>query len=252
MQNKQFVVISIIIGVATIFTISIFHSYPDLQAFGGVALNSADAAKSIQVKVTPQGTNNERTYDSFSRIGFVAGGSNFLLESVPSKDKKSFYSLVKTSLEDKNRLNKSNLLDVSIVIFSGDGEIIETLVYKQCSVTEYFVHVIDSKGTILFLKDEGSVEIREVTKFQCVSLTLDLGTYDENIELLKKTMNVTDSKDFETVEEAVSENPYFSRPPSGSVEGELFYNSNTNTLQKYVNGTWVDISGKGGPPSPKK
>src|SRR3989338_6498006 len=119
MQNKRLAVMGVMIVVATIFTISIFYSYPDLQAFGGVTLNSADAAKSIQVKVTPQGTNNERTYDSFSRIGFVAGGSNFLLESVPSKDKKSFYNLVKTSLEDKNRLSKSNLLDVSIDIFSG-------------------------------------------------------------------------------------------------------------------------------------
>ena len=82
----------IMIVAATVFTISIVYSYPDLQAFGGVTLNSDDAAKTIQVKVTPQGTNNERVYDSFSRIGFVAGGSNFLLESVPSKDKKSFYS----------------------------------------------------------------------------------------------------------------------------------------------------------------
>jgi hypothetical protein len=240
------------IGVSIIFTISVLYSYPDLQAFGGVTLNSADAAKSIQVRVTPVGTNNERTYDSFSRIGFVAGNANFLLESVPSKDKKSFYSLVKTSLEDKNRISKSNLLDVSIDIFSGDGEIIETLVYKQCSVTEYFVHVIDSKGTILFLKDDGSVEIREVTKFQCISLTLDLGAYDEKVELFKKIVNVTDSGNFELVEEAVSENPYFSRPPHDSIEGELFYNSNSNTLQKYVNGTWIDISGKGGPPSPRK
>ena len=243
---------SIMIGVAVIFTISILYSHPDLQAFGGVTLNSADAAKSIQVRVTPVGTNTERTYDSFSRIGFVAGGSNFLLESVPSKDKKSFYNLVKTSLEDKNRLSKSNLLDVSIDIFSGDGEIIETLVYKQCSVTEYFVHVIDSKGTILFLKDDGSVEIREVTKFQCISLTLDLGNYDENIELLKKVINITDSGNFEIISESTSDDPYFSRPPSDSIEGELFYNSNTNTLQKYVNGTWIDISGKGGPPAPRK
>lgn len=250
MQKR--LIMCVIIGITVIFTISMLYSYTDLQAFGGITLNSEDAAKSIQVRVTPVGTNNERVYDSFSRIGFVAGGSNFLLESVPSKDKKSFYSLVKTSLEDKNRLSKSNLLDVSIDIFSGDGEVIETLVYKQCSVTEYFVHVIDSKGTILFLKDDGSVEIREVTKFQCISLTLDLGTYDENIELLKKVANITDSGDFELVEESVSENPYFSRPPFDSIEGELFYNSNTNTLQKYVNGTWLDISGKGGPPSPRK
>jgi hypothetical protein len=233
---------------ATIFAISILYSYPDLQAFGGVTLNSEDAAKSIQVRVTPVGTTIERTYDSFSRIGFVSGGSNFLLESVPSKDKRSFYLLVKNSLDDKNKINRSNLLDISIDIFSGDGEIIETLVYKQCSVTEYFVHGVDSKGTILFLEDDGSVEIREVTKFQCISLTLDLGNYNESVEILSKNINVTGSENFEII----TDDPYFSRPPSDSIEGELFYNSNTNTLQKYVNGTWKDISGKGGPPTPRK
>lgn len=241
-----------IITIALIFTVTMFYSYLDLRAFGGVTLNSADAAKTIQVKVKPQDTNYVRVYDSFSRIGFVAGGSNFLLESVPSKDKKSFYSLVKSSLEDKKRLDKKNLLDVSIVIYSGDGEIIETLVYKQCAVTEYFVHVIDSKGTILFLKDDGTVEIREVTKFQCVSLTLDLGTYNDDVEILKEINDIQNSTNFETAEEAVSENPYYSRPPMDLTEGELFYNSNTNTLQKYVNGTWKDISGKGGPPTPRK
>lgn len=188
MQNRPFAVMGIIIGVAIIFTISILYSYPDLQAFGGVTLNSADVAKTIQIRVTPVGTATERTYDSFSRIGFVAGGSNFLLESIPSKDKKSFYSLVKKSLDDKKHVNRSSFLDVSIDIFSGDGEKIETLVYKQCSIKDYFLYVVDSKGTNLFLKDDGSAEIREVTKFECVSFTLDLGTYDESIELKKNAL----------------------------------------------------------------
>lgn len=235
---------SVIVCAAMIFTISMLYSYTDLQAFGGTTLNPADAAKTIQVRITPQGTINEKTFDSFSRIGFVAGGSNFLLESIPSKDKKPFYLLVKNSLADKNRNNKSNLLDISIDIFSGDGEVIETLAYDQCSVTEYFVHGIDSKGTILFLKDnDGSVEIREVTKFQCLSLTLDLGNYNKAFEILQKSINVTNSENFEII----TEDPYFSRPPRDSDEGALFFNSNTNTLQKYVNGTWVNISGKGGP-----
>ena len=235
---------SVIVCAAMIFTISMLYSYTDLQAFGGTTLNPADVAKTIQVRITPQGTINEKTFDSFSRIGFVAGGSNFLLESIPSKDKKPFYLLVKNSLADKNRNNKSNLLDISIDIFSGDGEVIETLAYDQCSVTEYFVHGIDSKGTILFLKDnDGSVEIREVTKFQCLSLTLDLGNYNKAFEILQKSINVTNSENFEII----TEDPYFSRPPRDSDEGALFFNSNTNTLQKYVNGTWVNISGKGGP-----
>ena len=119
--------------------------------------------------------------------------------------------------------------------------------YKQCAITEYFVHVVDSKGTILFLKDDGTVEIREVTKFSCIGFTLDLSTKDSVYEILRN-FNVTGSEKFEDL----ATDPYFSRPPPNSVEGELFFNSNTNTLQKYVNGTWIDISGKGGPPTPRK
>lgn len=241
MQNRRLAVMCIMIGIAMIFTISIFYSYPDLQAFGGVTLNPVDVAKTIQVRVTPQGTNNERTYDSFSRIGFVAGGSNFLLESIPSKDKKPFYNLVKESLGDKNHI-KGNSFDVAIDIFSGGGEVIETLVYKQCNVKEYYVYVMDSKS---FLKDDGSAEIREVTKIGCVSFTLDLEK-DEGIKHLKESVNVTNSS------KTITDAPYVGGQPRGSNEGELSYNSNTNTLQKYVNGTWKDISGKGGPSTPKK
>jgi len=243
MQKRRLAVMGIMIGVATIFTISILYSYPDLQAFGGVTLNPVDVAKTIQVRVTPQGTNDERTYDSFSRIGFVAGGSNFLLESIPSKDKKSFYSLVKESLDDKNHV-KGNSFDVAIDIFSGGGEIIETLAYKQCNVKEYYVYVMDSKS---FLKDDGTAEIREVTKIGCVSFTLDLGKDGEGIKL-KKSINITNSSNVDTVTGTASIN----KQSHDSNEGELLYNSNTNTLQKYVNGTWTDISSKGGPPAPKK
>ena len=247
MQNRRFVIVGIIIGIVSIFTVSMLSSSPILQAFGGVTLNSEDAAKSLQVRMTPVGTTEEYIYNSFSRIGFVAGEGNFLLESVPSKDKRSFYNLVKKSLDDKDRRDRTSQLDISIDIFSGDGEIIQTLLYKQCAITEYFVHVVDSKGTILFLKDDGTVEIREVTKISCIGFTLDLSTKDSVYEILRN-FNVTGSEKFEDL----TTDPYFSRPPFNAIEGDLFFNSNTNTLQKYVNGTWIDISGKGGPPTPRK
>ena len=105
MQNRV-VIMGMVIGIASVFTVFMLSSSPILQAFGGVTLNSADAAKSLQVRMTPIGTTDEHIYNSFSRIGFVAGEGNFLLESVPSKDKRSFYNLVKTSLDDKDRRDK--------------------------------------------------------------------------------------------------------------------------------------------------
>ncbi len=86
----------------TVMLFSIFFTNPSLlEAYGGVTLDSDNVAKTIQVRINPMGTDLEKTYDSFSRVGFVAGDGNFLLESVPSKDKKPFYDLVKKSLETK-------------------------------------------------------------------------------------------------------------------------------------------------------
>jgi hypothetical protein len=246
LKNRQIVVITIT-SVAVLLGISTVFSNPEvLQAYAGVTLSNDNVAKTIQVRVTPAGTVNESTYDSFSRVGFVDGAGNFLLESVPSKDKRPFYELVKKSIEDKNPNTVNNRMHVSIDLYSGDGERIQSLEYRDCSVTEYFVHGVDSKGKIFFLEEDGTIEIREVTKFSCVSFTLNIDpitaktTIDETISELRGEFDYSVN------------DPFFSDAPSNSAEGDLFYNSMSNTLQRYENGTWVDISGVGGPPSPRR
>lgn len=246
MQNRQ-LVMSIMIGISIIFTISVLYSYPVLQAFGGATLEPENVAKTIQVRVNPVGSNFEGVFDSFSRVGFVSGEANFLLESVPSKDKKPFYKLVKASLEDKRQVNQNTRMNVYLDVFSGDGEIIQTLAYKGCRVTEYFIHGVDSKGTIRFTEDDGTVEIREVTKFQCISFSINTEITDEDIKDITKSIKII------TEDGVVPEDmPFLGNHPEKPLEGELFYNSMTNTLQQYKNNTWVDITGKGGPATPRK
>jgi len=245
LNNRQIGVISIV-SVAILLTSStVYSNFDILQAYAGVTLSNDNVAKTIQVRVTQVGTLNENTYDSFSRVGFVDGENNFLLESVPSKDKRPFYELLKKSIEDKS-LSSKNKMHVTIDLFSGDGQVIQSLEYKECDVTEYFVHGVDSKGKIFFLEEDGTVEIREVTKFACVSFTLNLDPFevkdvDDIIAEIKSGNFEVDIND-----------PFYSSAPGNSTEGELFYNSMTNTLQKFVDGEWVDISGKGGPPSPRR
>ena len=124
LKNRQIGVIAIA-SVAVLLTISTVYSNFDLiQAYAGVTLSSDNVAKTIQVRVNPTGTNVENTFDSFSRIGFVSGEANFLLESVPSKDKRPFYVLVQKSLEAKNTLLKNKGMNISIDVFSGDGSLI--------------------------------------------------------------------------------------------------------------------------------
>ena len=185
LKNRQISVI-MIASIIILLTISTVFFNPDvLEAYAGITLSNDNVAKTIQVRVTPSGTLDEQTYDSFSRVGFVSGEGNFLLESVPSKDKRPFYELVKKSIEDKNIATSLTRMHVSIDVYAGDGEIIHSLEYRDCSIDEYFIHGIDSKGKIFFLEEDGTVEIREVTKFSCISFTL-------NIDPPKKTKIISE------------------------------------------------------------
>ncbi len=257
LKNRQISVI-MIASIIILLTISTVFFNPDvLEAYAGITLSNDNVAKTIQVRITPSGTLDERTYDSFSRVGFVSGEGNFLLESVPSKDKRPFYELLKKSIEDKNIATSLTRMHVSIDVYAGDGEIIHSLEYRDCSIDEYFIHGIDSKGKIFFLEEDGTVEIREVTKFSCISFTLNIDPPKKTkiiSEVLKKleiTQKELEGLDIKMTFEYGGES-FFSESPDTPEEGTLFYNSMTNTLQQYKNGTWVDISGVGGPPSPRR
>lgn len=163
-----YVLLAVIAGsVSSLTAISLF---PEItQVYAGKTLNEDDIAKSLVVRVMSDADNKEKIYDSFSRIGFVkSSGIEFLLESLPSKDKKSFYEFVQKSL-----IPNPPLMNINIDVFSGDGTLIETLNYNKCVVTSYFVHVDDSKGTFRFLDDSTSdMEIREITKFECAGFKI--------------------------------------------------------------------------------
>ncbi len=248
LKNRQIVIISIASIVILLALSTVYSNLDIIQAYAGETLSNDNVAKTILVRINPTGTNIEYPFDSFSRIGFVDGEGNFLLESVPSKDKKPFYSLVKKSLDAKNTSLKNKEVNVNIDIFSGNGEIIETLKYANCDVTEYFVHGVDSLGKIWFVENNGAVEIREVTKFECVSLTLEIEYTEEEVIEIEKIIEIVNKSPFEYE----GDKPYFSSPSTNGTEGELFYNSNTNKLQRFVGGEWIDISGPGGPPSPRR
>lgn len=279
MKNRQGAVITFTF-VAILLTLStVYVNLESIQAFAGVSLSSDNVAKTVLVRVTDIKTLNEETYDSFSRVGFVSGEGNFLLESIPSKDKKSFYQLLKKSIEDRNKQTKDGRMHISIDLYSGDGEIIQSLEYRDCGVTEYFVYGVDSKGKVFFAENDGGVEIREVTKFECIGFTLNLDPFSEKQEIAKTPEEIEEerlenkrlenerldelersdakkaeelNKLKESVFEHGGEDPFFSNTPENPTEGDLFYNSMTNTLQRFQDGSWVNVSGVGGPAAPTK
>jgi len=221
----------VLLAITIVITSSILFSgmtlaIPGLfQAYAGISLDPDNAAKSIIVHAHREGSSIVRTYDSFSRIGFVSGEGNFLLESVPSLDKKEFYEFIKDSLDRQNNIIDRELINIDVDIYSGNGKLIETLEYKKCELDEYFVHSVDSLGKISFIEGEDAIEIREVTKLKCDSFTISLNKFGTSI----------------------NKSEVFEKPPIIPDEGDLKYNATTNTLQRYEDGQWVDISGKGGP-----
>ncbi len=134
--------VAVAVAATAIISFSTFNSEPGSiimtdfgpsdSVFGTTAvadtpLSERDAAKIMRVRVVETGHNNELVIGSFSRIGFVSDYTSFLLESVPSEDKKPFYKFVKESLESKgNMLANPTLLDVKIDIFTGDYDHINT------------------------------------------------------------------------------------------------------------------------------
>jgi len=181
--------VAVAVVATAVISFSIFNSDPEsifLTDFGptdsvfapvakaGPALDPRDVAQLMRVRIAEAGHNNELTFGSFSRIGFISdSSSSFLLESVPSEDKKPFYRFVKHSLESsQNMLADPTLLDIKIDIFSGDYDLINTLSYEKCVVSDYFVHSVDSRGKIPFIEGYDGIEIREVTKFSCISFKL--------------------------------------------------------------------------------
>jgi len=181
--------VAVAVAATAVISFSTFNSDPEsifLTDFGptdsvfapvakaGPALDQRDVAQLMRVRIAESGHNNEVTFGSFSRIGFISdSSSDFLLESVPSEDKRPFYRFVKASLEtNQNMLSNPTLLDIKIDIFSGDYDLINTLSYQKCFVSDYFVHSVDSKGKIPFIEGYQGIEIREVTKFSCASFNL--------------------------------------------------------------------------------
>ena len=181
--------VAVVVAAIAVISFSTFNSDPEsifLTDFGpsgsifapvakaGPALDQRDAAQVMRIRVVETGHNNELVYGSFSRIGFIAdSSSDFLLESVPSVDKKPFYKFVRDSLQSKeNILANPTYLDIEIDIFSGNYDLINTLSYDKCMVSDYFVHSVDSRGKIPFIEGNDGIEIREVTKFTCNSFKL--------------------------------------------------------------------------------
>jgi len=112
----------------------------------------------------------------------------FVLESLPSKDKKWFYDFIVS--RTINRGADPLPYDVDIDILTGNGDVLQTWEYEKCDLVEYYPILDENLGLLKFIGEFVS-EIREVSLFSCDGFHVDfeIKPTPENPENLVKLDN---------------------------------------------------------------
>lgn len=94
----------------------------------------------------------------------------FYLESLPSVEKKKFYTFVSDWMERGDLLNEFN---VDVDILDGRGDVIQTWSFTKCRITSYGTYLQDITNFYQFSGVEDS-EIRDRTSFSCAGVSLNV------------------------------------------------------------------------------
>lgn len=110
------------------------------------------------------------TYLTFSKYKQTSN-TQFWLESLPSQDKKLFYDSIVARYINPGKITEP--FDVSVDLVTGDGTILQSWQYDECSVTDYVIYRDDDLMFSRFDKKLG-YEIRDKTAFECPGLNIDI------------------------------------------------------------------------------
>jgi len=105
--------------------------------------------------------------------------SYFLLESLPSKDKITFYEFISRYF---NPGKTPEPIDVSIDGLSGDGSTIITANYNKCRISDYLPYLQDFIFVYQLNKEFGP-EIRDRTIFSCQGFNVEVKPNKEKVDL---------------------------------------------------------------------
>lgn len=123
---------------------------------------------------------------SFYDLGFT---TNFVLESLPSKDKQEFYQIVEKYLSPGKT---PELFDVDVDVLDGSDSKLVTVSYSKCGVTGYTPH---TQEFVLFYQYSGQPrgEIRDITTIYCAGITVEIHSESEFYERVQENPIPNDS-----------------------------------------------------------
>ncbi len=149
-------------------------------------VSDADRAQSIVVRFSNGPLPTERPFTTFSsfqsvsprddilhRSVYVFGDKpQFILESLPSKDKVDLYRAI-DRVYFSRAVSTITRFDVAIDILAGDSSLIQTWQYKKCQVTGYGTFFQDVTNFYPFSGQEGG-EFRDKFVFECSGIRLQV------------------------------------------------------------------------------
>ncbi|HUL51654.1 MAG TPA: hypothetical protein VLT10_00100 [Verrucomicrobiae bacterium] len=119
-------------------------------------------------KFTPMGVQDNVPLSIASNP--ISGKSkSFSLESLPSKDKQLFYQYV---IKELSPVGTHELVDISVDLVTGNGNILQNWKYSKCDVTNYSTYRQEISAIWKFKQSSGP-EIRDKTFFSCNGLQVN-------------------------------------------------------------------------------
>lgn len=147
-----------------------------------VSISNEERAQSFQVKIKSKQYDFDETYYTFVQfinrneatgqpggvLSTIPNNSEFILGSLPSADKNTIYEHIQKTLEPGAQTSLLEI-DVDVSVMTGDGTILQTWEYENCSLQDYVVFLAFEKDEYRWGSEDDS-EIRELFFFQCVGI----------------------------------------------------------------------------------
>ena len=99
----------------------------------------------------------------------------FLLEALPSLDKKTYYRMIMDWLYDKP---EARAFDTKIDLVAGNGQTIQSMVYTDCRVASYYTYLLENLVVFSF-HQKFEPEIREKAFFECAGFEIEVPEHVE-------------------------------------------------------------------------
>ena len=94
----------------------------------------------------------------------------FILEGLPSLDKKIYYKMIMDWINDTPDARE---FDVTIDIVAGNSEVIQSWEYNNCNMIDYYTFLLENLAVFTF-HGEFESEIREKASYECAGFSINV------------------------------------------------------------------------------